>query len=100
MIDTDRMTDGAELAKELGKGEGSGIPWMVILDGDGKEVVSSNAEPDGGNIGGPRSVDECAWFVEMLKRSCGDKVSAAEVAAVQADLEDYSKPKRRPRKPR
>jgi hypothetical protein len=68
---------------------------MVILDGDGKELVSSNAEPKGSNIGGPVAVEECAWFGVMLKRSRGDRVGEAEVDAVLADLEEYAKPKRR-----
>jgi hypothetical protein len=95
MIDVDRDQNGKEINERL-KGERSGgLPWMVILDGDGKEVVSSNAEPKGGNIGGPVAVEECAWFGVMLDRSRGDKVSADELKAVLADLEEYAAPKRR-----
>lgn len=98
MVDVDRDTGGKELNNRL-KGERSGgLPWAVILDADGKEIVSSNAEPDGGNIGGPVSPEECAWFVEMLKRSRGGKVGEAEVAAVAADLEAFAKPRRRPQR--
>ena len=41
-IDTDRMTNGEEVAKRLRKGEGGGIPWMVILDGKGTALINSD----------------------------------------------------------
>ena len=96
MIDVDRDTHGKALNERLkGKRQG-GLPWMVILDCDGKEIVSSNAEPEGKNIGGPRADWECAWFGVMLERTRGEKVSDGEVKVVIEDLEAYSKPKRRP----
>ncbi|MCA8974402.1 MAG: hypothetical protein KDC98_06755 [Planctomycetes bacterium] len=98
MIDVDRDTNGKAINERLKGERGGGLPWMVILDPDGKEIVSSNAEADGKNIGGPRSPEECAWFGEMMRRSRGDKVSEAEVRTMIDDLEDYSAPQRRPRK--
>jgi hypothetical protein len=95
MIDVDRDTNGKAVNERLQKGRDGGLPWMVILDGDGKELVTSNAEPKGDNIGGPVSAAECAWFVEMLRRSGGAKVSEAEVATIQADLEAFAKPRRK-----
>lgn len=95
MIDVDRDTNGKQVNERLKGKRNGGLPWMVILDGDGKELVSSNAEPKGGNIGGPVSVEECAWFGEMLQRSRGEKVSEAEIATILADLEVYAKPRRK-----
>jgi hypothetical protein len=95
MIDVDRDTNGKQVNERLKGKRNGGLPWMVILDGAGKELVSSNAEPDGGNIGGPVSVEECAWFGVMLQRSRGQKVSEAELAAILADLEVYAKPRRK-----
>ena len=97
MIDVDRDTDGKALNERLQKGRPGGLPWMVVLDGEGRELVTSNAEPNDRNIGGPVADWECAWFVEMLKRSAGDKVTAEQIAAVAADLEEYAAPRRRPR---
>lgn len=97
MIDVDRDTGGKALNERLKGKRSGGLPWSVILDADGKEIVSSNAEPDGGNIGGPVTPQECAWFLEMLKRTSGTKVTFAELQVVAADLETYSKPRRRPR---
>lgn len=98
MIDVDRDTGGKAMNDRL-KGERSGgLPWSVILDPDGNEIVSSNAEKTGNNIGGPASVEECAWFIEMLKRSAIAKVTAGDLERVAADLEVYSEPRRRPRR--
>ncbi|MFK7739740.1 MAG: hypothetical protein AB8H80_05405 [Planctomycetota bacterium] len=98
MIDVDRDTNGKEINERLKGKRSGGLPWMVILDADGKEIVSSNAEDgkhNGDNIGGPRSDWECAWFVEMLRKSSGDLVSEEELKILATDLEAYSKPKRR-----
>lgn len=95
MVDVDRDTNGKALNERL-KGERSGgLPWMVILDADGKEIASSNENGTGGNIGGPVQVNECAWFIEMLNKSRGEKVTEAELSVVQQDLEEYAMPRRR-----
>lgn len=95
MIDVDRDKNGKEVNERLKGKRAGGLPWMVILGADGKEIVSSNAEPGGGNIGGPVAVDECAWFQAMLDKSRGERISAAELKAVIDDLEVYALPKRR-----
>jgi hypothetical protein len=97
MVDVDRDTGGKALNERLKGKRSGGLPWSVILDEGGKEIVSSNAEPKGGNIGGPVTPEECAWLVEMLRRSSGEKVTEAELKVVAAELEAYSKPRRRPR---
>lgn len=99
MVDVDRDIGGKALNERLKGERGGGLPWSVILDAEGKEIVSSNAEPKGGNIGGPVTVEECAWFVEMMKRSAGDRVTAGEIEILAKSLEDYAKPRRRPRRP-
>lgn len=99
MVDVDRDTNGKAMNARLKGKRGGGLPWSVILDADGKEIVSSNAEPKGGNIGGPVTVEECAWFVEMLMRSSGDRITEGELKVVAAALEEYAKPRRRPRRP-
>lgn len=97
MVDVDRDTGGKALNDRLKGKRSGGLPWSVILDADGKEIVSSNAEPKGGNIGGPVSPEECAWLVEMLKRSSGEMITEAELKVVATELEAYSKPRRRRR---
>ncbi len=95
MIDVDRDTNGKQINERLQKKRSGGLPWMVILDAGGKEIVSSNAEPTGGNIGGPVKPEECAWFCTMLDRSRGEKVSKAELEVIRADLEAFAKAKNR-----
>lgn len=53
---------------ELKKERQGGLPWMVILDGDGKELVTSN-DADGNNIGCPALPNEIEHFVDMIQRS-------------------------------
>ena len=62
MLDTDRMTEGKELAAELRKGQGGGIPWMVILDGEGQPLVTSDGPK--GNVGCPARPHEVEFFME------------------------------------
>ena len=99
MIDVDRDTFGEKINDRY-KGERSGgLPWMVIVGPDGKELLSSNAQTgdsnDGKNIGGPVSEWECAWFIEMLRRTKGAKVSEDEILRVAADLDAFAAPRRR-----
>ncbi len=95
MIDVDRDTNGKAINERLKRDRKGGLPWLVVLDTEGKEIVSSNTEPGGGNIGAPVQPDECAWFGVMMERSRGDKVSKEQLAAMLADLEEFAKPKRR-----
>lgn len=98
MVDVDRDTNGKEVNERLKGERAGGLPWMVILDADGKEVVSSNAETpghEGKNIGGPRADWECAWFVEMLRRCKHEKVSERDLERIAEDLEAYAGPSRK-----
>ena len=67
MLDVDRMTDGDALAKELRKGKSGGIPWMVILDGDGEPVITSDGPK--GNVGCPAAPHEIDHFLAMLDQT-------------------------------
>jgi hypothetical protein len=95
MIDVDRDSHGKEINERLKGSRDGGLPWMVVLDADGKEIASSNAEPENKNIGAPIQPEESAWFGVMLEKSRGDKVSKTELETLMADLEEYAKPKRR-----
>ena len=100
MVDVDRDTGGKALNEELKGARSGGLPWMVILDADGNELVSSNAQDgahDGKNIGGPRADWEQAWFVEMLRRTAGNRVGPDALEVVATDLAEYSKPKPKPK---
>jgi hypothetical protein len=91
-IDVERNASGDAVAKRLRGERRGGIPWMVILDADGKELVSSDAPS--GNIGCPVQPEEVAWFAEMLRRSTS-RLDDDDVAGIQAELEAYAKTLRR-----
>jgi thiol-disulfide isomerase/thioredoxin len=70
-IDTARMTEGEALEEKLRKHEAKspsgGIPWMVVLDADGKQLITSDATK--GNIGCPVLDWEIEHFMRMLEKT-------------------------------
>jgi len=86
-IDVERNPNGDAVAKRLRGERRGGIPWMVILDADGEELVSSDAPT--GNIGCPVQPEEVAWFAEMIRRSA-IRLQAPDVSRLQAELEEYA----------
>ncbi|MEZ5963468.1 MAG: hypothetical protein R3F56_06445 [Planctomycetota bacterium] len=97
MIDTERMTHGQAIMDRLkGKRQG-GLPWMIVLDADGKELITSNKEDGGGNIGGPVQPEEIAHFIQMLRRT-KQHMSDEDVATVEGELNEYAKPFQRPQR--
>ena len=66
-IDVDEMQHGDAVGKKLRGPRTGGIPWIVILDGDGAELVSSDGP--GGNIGCPMQEAERAYFVSMIEKT-------------------------------
>jgi thioredoxin-related protein len=85
-IDEDRMKGGKDMINAertlAGVPEG-GIPWFVMLDGDGKQLCHSNGPK--GNTGFPSAEEEIAHFVTMLKSSC-KVLSAQEIEFLAKDL--------------
>ena len=73
-----------ELAGRLRDGQSSGIPWMAILDGEGKKLVTSDGPQ--GNIGYPALPEEIAYFVEMLKKA--GRPDAGKIAEIKKALEE------------
>ena len=86
------MTNGAEVAARLRKGKRGGIPWMVILDGDGKELITSDGPK--GNVGCPVAPHEIAYFMEMIQKTATN-LDAKEQKSLHALLEAYAKTLRR-----
>lgn len=87
-IDTERHANGAKVAKALRGDRTGGIPWMVITDSAGKELVTSDGP--GGNVGCPVTPDERKWFVEMVRRSAPG-VTEKELAVLADQLAAYAK---------
>ncbi len=66
-IDTEKMTNGNDVFDELKKERSGGMPWMVILNGDGNEIISSVGPK--GNIGCPVEPFEIEHFIDMIRQS-------------------------------
>lgn len=97
MIDTDRMTGGADLAAELRGKRGGGIPWMVILDADGKKLTTSDGPK--GNCGCPAQPHEIDHFLSMVD-STRRHMSAADRVVLERELRAYGAELVRPRRGR
>jgi hypothetical protein len=79
-----RWIGARELMTELrGEAEG-GIPWWVILDGDGKQLATSN-QPNGENIGFPSTPEGIEHFRTMLTQSA-QRMTAKQIDGLVKDL--------------
>jgi len=66
-IDVDRMTRGKEVMAGYRPKDSGGIPWIAVLDAQGKVLASSDSAQ--GNIGYPGQPNEIKHFIAMLKRT-------------------------------
>lgn len=63
-----RWTGAIEIMQGLRGNAGGGVPWFVILDSDGKPLLTSNAA-DGNNMGFPSTPADFIHFRQMLKQT-------------------------------
>ena len=70
VLDTpDRNNEGSQAMMDgYAKGKSGGIPFYAILDGDGKVLGTSNAMPDGSNIGHPAVEQEFEAYDRLLAK--------------------------------
>jgi thiol:disulfide interchange protein len=85
-IDQDRMTNAAPLIKRLRDGKSMGIPWIAILDADGKTLATSDMPKDG-NTGYPGSPKEIRHFMEMLKKT-KERTTPEQLATIEKRLNE------------
>ena len=85
-IDTERMIGGGEVLAAYPRSKNQGIPWFVILDPDGKDVVDSNGPK--GNIGCPSSDEEIDAFIAILKKGA-TSLTEEDCAALKKSLLTY-----------
>ncbi len=79
------MFNGRKLVRRLRGGSG-GIPWMVMLNADGEELITSDGP--GGNIGFPTDSSKIDYFIEML-RVARPQMSADNAGAIHDALARY-----------
>jgi hypothetical protein len=80
----ERFTHATDVMKKLRPKAQGGIPWVVILDADGKPLINSDA-PEG-NIGNPSEPKEVEHFEKMLGTTA-QHMSDAEIKILMADLQ-------------
>lgn len=83
-IDEDRMAEAKPLLKRLRPAKSSGIPWIAILDADGKTLITSDA-PKTGNTGFPSAPEEISYFMDMLRKT-SVHTSPEQLAAIERKL--------------
>lgn len=91
-IDTERHLHGEEVAAELRGARTGGIPWMVITDASGNELISSDSPQ--GNVGCPVQPHETAWFLQMLERT-RQRLGEQDLERLRVLLEDFAQAYRR-----
>ena len=87
-IDTDRHLNGEAVAKRLRGDRSGGIPWMVITDEWGTELITSDGPK--GNCGCPVAPHEVAWFMTMIQKTART-LTKDQVAKIEAELKAFAK---------
>ena len=59
--------NGEVVAERLRKGRDGGIPWILITDAQGNELITSDGPA--GNVGCPVRPREVEWFMTMLRKT-------------------------------
>jgi thiol-disulfide isomerase/thioredoxin len=85
-VDLGFGTRGRELAYKLGAIESDGIPWIAILNPDGKVLATSTNEKR--NVGFPSTKDDKTQFVHMLL-GVANQSSAENERQLAKALESY-----------
>ena len=88
-IDTDRMKHGQAVGQRLTQGERKGYPWSVILDAEGKALITSDGP--NGNVGCPVTEDEAKHFFEMLKAT-RQRLTDEELAVLRTEHAAFAEP--------
>jgi hypothetical protein len=78
-----RFAHGQEVIEKLRPKAEGGVPWMVILDSDGKPLITSDGPR--GNLGYPGDVKDRPHFAKML-HSTAQHLSDAEINILLADV--------------
>ena len=75
----DRFSNGEEVISRFRPDKKGGIPWFVMLDADGKPLITSDG-PDG-NIGFPSDAAGVAHFEKMV-RATAEKLTDREIQSL------------------
>jgi thiol-disulfide isomerase/thioredoxin len=87
-IDVDRTVGGKDVLARYNPESKGGIPWFVILDADGKAVITSDGPA--GNIGHPVKPEEIDHFIAMMTKSAR-AMTEADIATLRDSLVEGAK---------
>ncbi len=87
-IDRSRWQHGSDVMKRLRVDKDQGIPWFVILDANGKRLVTSDA-PEG-NIGFPSTPAGVEYFLKMLTTTA-QRLSQEDQAILRKALQETAR---------
>ena len=83
-IDRHRFGHGQQVMDRVRTSKDGGIPWMAILDSQGKVLVTSDGPK--GNIGYPAKPEEIEHFMKMLTTTAR-RLTPEQLATLRKDLE-------------
>ena len=78
-----RFAHGEVVIRKLRPKDEGGVPWMVILDADGKPLITSDGP--GGNLGYPGGIKDRPLFAKMW-RTTAQRLTDAEINVLLADV--------------
>lgn len=87
-IDMDRHLNGKAVTDRLRGERDTGVPWTVITDEHGEELITSDGPQ--GNCGCPVEPQEVEWFLTMIRKTART-LTAEQLAVVEAELKDFAK---------
>ncbi len=87
-IDTERMTGGADVMNRYRADPTDGIPWFVVLDGEGKALGNSDAAD--GNIGMPAKPAEIDHAIALFKKTAPE-LTEEDLALLRETLAAHAK---------
>ena len=90
MLGNDANTNPGATVYEKKYGPTEGVPYHAFITPDGKEIVDSKENGDGGNIGYPAAPNEIAWFMAMLKKAA-PKMTSEELNTIETKLKSYKR---------
>ena len=90
MLGEDANTNPGATAYDQKYGPSRGVPFHAFITPKGEEIVDSNENGNGGNIGYPASPNEIAWFMAMVKKAA-PKMTEAEAKVLETKLKSFKR---------
>jgi len=82
-IDTERTAGGQAMLDSMSGGKSGGIPWFLLVDETGKEIINSSGPK--GNMGFPSESAEVDHFEVMLKKAAKN-LTTEEIGTIVGSL--------------